>query len=277
MLKLLSMGRLQHKKKIIGTFYGEVSVYRDHELNMDVAVKSFNLSSKDSDRESIMVEHNMMAMLSKSGGHINIVHLHYAIMEPSKMYLVMEYCVTGDLCTFLEVQKSLRPSTSAAIFSQITSGVYFLHSSGYAHRKLSLDNVLIDPHNEICKLCDFGSVVPANQLCFRSAGRKRYMAPEVTKRKCHHACEADTWSLGIILFALLTGKFLFKRAAKGFPAYDYFIQNGLVGLTNKYKLSHLIPPSAMDLLERILQVGPALRISITAIMDHPFVIGQKRH
>lgn len=270
LLNFPSMKNLQYKTKIIDTFYGDISVYWDMVKKQEVAVKSFSLSSKDPRSKSIMTEFNLMVKLKNKGGHENIVCLLDAIQEPSKIYLVKEYFVMGDLCTYLETHDSLRPSTTAAIFRQIVSGVSFLHSNGYAHRKLALDNVLIDSGNAICKLCDFGSVVPANQLCSTSTGRKRYLAPEVTNAS-YHPCEADVWSLGIILFALLTGRFLFKRAKKGYPAYDYFYRYGLATLVKKYQLSHRIPQPAMDLLEWLLKVDPALRLHISDVMDHPFL------
>lgn len=276
------MQQLQQVEKITDTFTGSVLHCENKVINEHVAVKRFNLPSSLKDDQQLSApnslkaaalnERDVMLLLKAKGGHENLVQLYDVIYEPSKLYLVMEYCAAGDLCTYVETRKALDNREAADIFRELVTAVSYLHSVGFAHRNLTLENILMDENN-VLKLCDFGAVVPVNQVCKTVAGRKRYMAPEVlvAETRNYHPCEADIWSLGIILFTLLTGKFLFRRPKKGYPSYEYFVQNGVRALVSKYKLTHRVPPAAMDLLEQMIRVDPTHRIQLPSVLKHPFL------
>ncbi|KAG6612200.1 serine/threonine protein kinase [Phytophthora cinnamomi] len=86
---------------------------------------------------------------------------------------------------------------------QVTLGLHFLHSNGIAHRDVSLENVLL--RGGVCKLSDFGLATDAERMCAEVVGKANYMAPEVVAGEAYAPVAADMWSLGIVLFIMLTG------------------------------------------------------------------------
>lgn len=175
------------------------------------------------------------------------------------MHIVMEHCAQGDLFKYVLDAFPLPTVKSLELFQQIVDGVAFLHSIGFAHLDLSLENILIDKHG-VCKLADFGLAVKAKTRSKKIVGKQYYMAPEVATGKAYNPMQADSWSLGIILYTLLTGSFLFERAVPGDAAFDYFTKNGLAALVKARGVS--IPTEAMVLLESLLQLKPSHRLQV---------------
>ncbi|GLE10938.1 hypothetical protein PINS_up023210 [Pythium insidiosum] len=79
-----------------------------------------------------------------------------------------------------------------------------MHSNGFAHRDLSLENVLVTDDNT-CKVCDFGLAAVADQPSNETVGKMFYMAPEVLSGSSYDPKKADVWSLGVMLFIMLFG------------------------------------------------------------------------
>ena len=98
------------------------------------------------------------------------------------------------------------------IFRQIVDGVNYLHNNNFVHRDIKLENILIDKNSKKIKIIDFGfSVYSTNdkKLCM-FCGTPSYMAPEIVSKQDYNGRCVDTWALGILLFAMLCGKFPFK-------------------------------------------------------------------
>lgn len=126
--------------------------------------------------------------------------------------------------------RGLPLAMARACFQQIASAVGFLHARNVAHRDLSLENVLLDSFRR-CRLADFGLASATGSRCFGArVGKILYMAPEVVSRPayrpdtgpnsvsagadvCYDALRADIWSLGVILFILVTGIPPFEKAS----------------------------------------------------------------
>ena len=263
------------------TTFGNVSVYDKKSTNQQVVVKSVNLRfarvMKAIDRrpgpitERAIPERDMLIRIKTSGGHPNVVDfrdVHYDFKQ--QMYLEMEYCSQGDLFEYVKAKGRLSLDEIKTKFHQIVSGVSFLHEMGWAHRDLSLENILIDK-NGICKLCDFGLVMCKIGLERKTVGKKRYMAPEIASLdKVYSAETIDTWSLGVILFILLIDLYPFAKPSDNCRRFEYFHKFGLRSLIAKAKKAPTVSNRAMDLLEQMLQIDPKSRISVEEILKHPF-------
>lgn len=270
------MNNYQVIRQLQTSLYGEIILCESTRTKETVAIKYVNLEKARSQRtlrdnvavhENIWTELETLIAIRKNGGHKNIVEFKDVHYDDKNMHIVMEHCAQGDLFNHVLDASPLTTAKSLELFKQIVDGVAFLHSIGFAHLDLSLENILIDEHG-VCKLADFGLAVKAKSRSKKIVGKKNYMAPEVVKGQMYDPKQADSWSLGIILYTLLTGSFLFESAASGDKAFDYFTQKGLAALIKARGES--IPLEAMLLLENLLQLKPSHRIQVKDVQAPQF-------
>ncbi|CAA6656108.1 unnamed protein product [Spirodela intermedia] len=175
-------------------------------LGLEVAVKEIDkkqLSRKL--RESLFKEIDILRNVS----HPNIVRLHEAIETQEKIYLVLEYCTGGDLAAFITRHGRVSEAVARHLMQQLASGLQVLRENNLIHRDLKPQNLLLSSNDEssVLKIGDFGFaryLMPqglADTLC----GSPLYMAPEIIQNQKYDA-KADLWSVGAILFQLVTGK-----------------------------------------------------------------------
>ena len=195
----------------------------------------------------MQTELSVMKELSEAGGHENILFLHdclglllyYQYDVETKEYLiaVMEL-VDGDLHDMLASVKN--QDSAISIFSQIIRGYHYLVQKGYFHCDLSLENIaikLVPNFNNsgkaklVAKLSDFGRVrkIDENGKAIidedEIAGKPYYLAPEAYSGN-YDAGPADVWSLGIILYILITGSPPFGVANDSDEVFEPFSQKG---------------------------------------------------
>lgn len=126
---------------------------------------------------------------------------------------VLEFCENGNLEQLLRLHDArfLTESVSRKYFRQIFSAVEYLHGSGFAHRDICPNNVLITFDNKL-KLADFGHSVmyfTGDKFCEDDSGTIGYQAPEIIQKKPYNPKMADMWSLGCILYSMTVGKLPF--------------------------------------------------------------------
>ncbi|KAG3189073.1 hypothetical protein PC110_g5633 [Phytophthora cactorum] len=121
----------------------------------------------------------------------------------------------------------------------------------------------------ICKIGDFGLSTRTDQPCFGRVGKAYYMAPEVVlSRDVYDSKAADVWSLGIILFILVTGSPLVPLAANEDAAFRAFRKVGLREVLEAWHMDELLARSAMELLDGMLQCDPTKRLTIEQVLNH---------
>lgn len=151
--------------------------------------------------------------LLKQMDHPYIIKLHDSFENSKQIHLVMEYIGKQSLHGFLKAKtaKKVEEPEARKIIQQICKGLSYCHAKHIVHRDLKLENILIDDNKNI-KIIDFGfsvSVAPDKTLNI-FCGTPSYMAPEIVSKKNYKGHATDTWSLGILLFALLCGHFPFR-------------------------------------------------------------------
>jgi serine/threonine protein kinase len=178
--------------------------------------------------------------------------------------MITEYVCGGDLLSFIRKRTKINEITAKFIFRQILEAMKFTHSQGIVHRDIKLDNILIDLSNNI-KLCDFGvsSRIRTGELMFEHCGTPAYIAPEILLNKGYEASAVDVWSSGVVLYAMLCGRVPFK--ANKLEELHSLIING------NYDIISDISQDAMDCLSSILQTDPSKRLTIDAILNHPWM------
>lgn len=205
------IGRYQLERKLGGGGFGEVFLARDLELDRLVALKLLKaragVSSEQADKE--LAEARAAARLD----HPAITPIYdVGRTADGFRYMVSKWIEGTDLAALLQ---SARPGQreSARIIAEIADGLHFAHLEGFVHRDIKPANILLDkdrrPH-----LADFGLAVHEDDLVSRAgemSGTPCYMAPEQAAGQTHHLDgRADIWSLGVILYELLTGRRPFR-------------------------------------------------------------------
>ncbi|DBA01556.1 TPA: hypothetical protein N0F65_011527 [Lagenidium giganteum] len=220
--------------------------------------------------EDPMQEIEVYAKVRAAGNHPNIVACEDVRASNHVVELVMEFCDQGDLWTHLSKQPESRLDEQDALrkFEQVARGLDFLHREiGVAHRDLSPENVLL--HDGECKIADFGLSISTTARPSDTVGKWYYMAPEVAAGREYDPVQADMWSLGVILFIMLTGAPLVERAHVSNKAFNAFCLWGLERFLTDWGMIDLFQRSTIDLCQRLLQVLPSARITMEEVLKHP--------
>lgn len=157
-------------------------------------------------RNLIQTEISILARMK----HKNIGEFHRLIEDHKRLFIVMQLCGTMTLNHFCRQfnGKRLNEEQAYAVFSQISVGVKYMHDHDVGHRDLKLTNILIDDEYTV-KIIDFGFACEAREKHKMYCGTPSYMAPEIIEKKMYYARPVDIWSLGVVLFKLLTGEYAF--------------------------------------------------------------------
>ena len=139
--------------------------------------------------------------------HPNILKLYEVFEDNRKFFLVTEYCKGGELFDEITNEGSFTEQKAAAYIEQVLRAISYCHGLGIVHRDLKPENLLIDKdQNNILKLIDFGTAVTylKGGKLEGVHGTSYYIAPEVLKSVYDERC--DVWSIGCILYVLLSGR-----------------------------------------------------------------------
>ena len=196
--------------------------------------------------------------------NINIVKLYEVIDTPTFLYLVMEYIegislldkIKKDTNHFFEEQRALK------LFVQIIKAIIYCQNKNICHRDIKLENILIIK-DDIIKLIDFGFAVKTDKETYQNllCGSPSYMAPEIVNKEKYIAQYSDIWSLGVLFYSMLYGRFPFK----GKNQEDLFqkINEAKIEFPDDIEVNDKIK----ILLKKILVVIPTQRPSLQEILN----------
>ncbi|KAG7117464.1 serine/threonine-protein kinase HSL1 like [Verticillium longisporum] len=197
--------------------------------------------------------------------HPNVMKVYDIWENRSEIYLVLEYVDKGDLFDYINTNGRLNEEAAMYLFRQIMSAMQHCHAFNICHRDLKPENILLNADNQI-KIADFGMAALHQSEGHRletACGSPHYAAPELLKNKHYRGDRADVWSMGVILYAILAARL---------PFDDPDIR-GLLARTKKgiYEMPEFLSPEAKDLICRMLQVNPDIRISLKDMWRHPLI------
>ncbi|XP_062484460.1 maternal embryonic leucine zipper kinase isoform X3 [Pezoporus occidentalis] len=228
-----------------------------------VAIKIMDKLALGDDLPRVKTEIDAMKNLS----HQHICQLYHVIETSKKIFMVLEYCPGGELFDYIISKDHLSEEEARVFFRQIVSAIAYVHSQGYAHRDLKPENLLIDEEHNL-KLIDFGLCAkPKGGLDYHlntCCGSPAYAAPELIQGKAYIGSEADIWSMGVLLYALLCGYLPFDD--DNVMAVYRKIMRG------KYSIPKWLSPSSTLLLNQMLQVDPKKRITVKHLLNHPWLM-----
>jgi serine/threonine protein kinase len=198
--------------------------------------------------------------------HPHIAKLFNHFEDEKSFYLILEYAEGGNLFNYLQKKKQFMECEAAQYFREVLLAVDYLHSHVPAiiHRDIKPENILLDKNYRV-KLTDFGwsnyyseDVEPRKTIC----GTVEYLPPEMVEQRTHDT-SADIWCLGVLLYEILVGQTPFKSQAKKNIRLNISI------CKPKFPLS--FPPSAKDLISKMLVKKPSERLKIKDIQAHPWL------
>ncbi|KAM7497052.1 hypothetical protein LguiA_021466 [Lonicera macranthoides] len=202
-------------------------------------------------------------------GQPNIVELKGAFEDKHSVHLVMELCAGGELFDRIIAKGHYTERAAASLLRTIVQIVHTCHSMGVIHRDLKPENFLLLNKDEDSplKATDFGlSVFYKQGEVFKDiVGSAYYIAPEVLKRK--YGPEVDIWSIGVMLYILLSGVPPFWAESE----HGIFnaILRGHIDFTSDPWPS--ISPQAKDLVKKMLTVDPKQRMTAREVLNHPWI------
>jgi serine/threonine protein kinase len=181
--------------------------------------------------------------------------------------LVLEYCSGGDLFDKLMLGGYMAPGEVLAYFQQLVVALQFSHRHGITHRDLKLENVLIDRQGRL-RLADFGmaSMMRPGSLLETACGSPNYCAPEVLSGELYDGARSDCWSLGVILYAMLTGGLPFDD--DNFSRLVAKVRSGIFFIPDE------VHPDAAAIVRALLVVNPYARMSLDDVSRTPWFNSQ---
>ncbi|KAL9037127.1 MAG: hypothetical protein Q9180_003897 [Flavoplaca navasiana] len=197
--------------------------------------------------------------------HPHIARLYEVIVTENLVWLVLEYCPGDELYNYLLHHGPIPPEKAQKIFTQLVGAVAYVHNLSCVHRDLKLENILLDKHENV-KLCDFGFTreYDGKMSCLQTfCGTVCYSAPEMLKGEKYAGEKVDVWSLGIILYALLTGELPFDDD-------DELVTKHKI-LTTDPTYPDSVPTDAKALIRQLLSKRPLLRPTLADILTNPFL------
>jgi polo-like kinase 1 len=220
--------------------------------------------SKDKTRQSIIEEINTQKSLDSP----KVVKVKSYSEDTENVYIILELCKNRSLSDLVKKRHYLTEFEVRNYMFQLIQGVKYLHNQKIIHRDLKPNNIFLDEKLEL-KIGDFGLIAKINKDRERRhtyCGTVAYMAPEVIKSEKGYSFEVDIWSIGVIMYNLLTGTVPFYDQNKDNTKIHEKILKGIFTFPEDIKISEI----AKDLIRQILVLDPKKRPGLNQILYHDF-------
>ncbi|KAL5120433.1 hypothetical protein ACEQ8H_001723 [Pleosporales sp. CAS-2024a] len=282
--------------------FGKVKMGWKRDSTVEVAIKLIRRETLGSNSNRLQKIYREIQILRQLD-HPNIVRLHEMVETERHISIILEYASGGELFDYILNHRYLKDGPARKLFSQLISGVGYLHCKGIVHRDLKLENLLLDRNKNII-ITDFGfantfdpndelseeveyrlgdkdfiksigldgsDATRRGDLMQTSCGSPCYAAPElVVSDSLYTGRKVDVWSCGVILYAMLAGYLPFDDD----PANP---EGDNINLLYKYIVStpltfpEYVTPHARDLLKRILVPDPRKRADLFEVARHSWL------
>jgi serine/threonine protein kinase len=242
--------------------FSHVCIATNSETGSTHAIKIFSKSNLANEEYVTRFQREIDTMAHLR--HDNLVALYDFFWDDENFYLILDLCRGGELFDYIANHDRISEPTAALIFQQVVSAIAYCHASRVAHRDLKPENVLIVswPH---VKVADFGlcGFLSESQLMRTFCGSPCYCAPECLSRLRYDGRQSDIWSLGVMLFTIVTGE------------HPWTVTNASLMLRQILKAAFTIPAhvsqSCRELIQSMMKVIPAERITMEGILQHPWL------
>ena len=261
--------------------FSEVQMVEHKETKILYALKCFEkrrVESLHKERDVLMEKY----ALEKITPHPYIIGYFGSAKDDFEMFILYEYINGGDLWHKSVIYGMPCEKLIKYYFIQLLLGIKHIHSFNIVHRDIKPENIMVTKDEKLIKIIDFGSSLDLDGTDFEKkiaelkkkekkkrpdfihfVGTPNYMAPECVHNKFSDK-RCDIWSLGCVLFDLITGFPPFNGAS------EYLIfQKSIEG---KYIFPDgVVPEVAQDLIKKCIQIDPAKRPTLDEILNHPYL------
>lgn len=197
--------------------------------------------------------------------HPNIVSLIQVIETEQHIYLIMEVAEGKQLFQHIRETGHMKENQARDVFKQLLSTVGYSHEAGIVHRDLKPDNVMLDNKGQV-KIIDFGlgAKFKPSQKLEKLCGTLRFLAPEIVLRLPYDGVKVDIWTLGVLLYFMVTGTVPFPG-----PTLSELRMQTLNGT---YDIPYHLSRELRNIISRMLTISPKQRPSVRKLMHHPWLL-----
>ncbi|XP_065451667.1 ribosomal protein S6 kinase alpha-5 isoform X3 [Chrysemys picta bellii] len=268
--------------KVLGTgAYGKVFLVRkisghdNGKLYAMKVLKKATIIQKAKTTEHTRTERQVLEHIRQSPF---LVTLHYAFQTDTKLHLILDYINGGELFTHLSQRERFTENDVQIYIGEIVLALEHLHKLGIIYRDIKLENILLDSNGHVV-LTDFGLskefLTDENERAYSFCGTIEYMAPDIVRGgDTGHDKAVDWWSLGVLMYELLTGASPFTVDGE---------KNSQAEISRRILKSEPPYPQEMsalakDVIQRLLMKDPKKRLGCGSggadeIRQHPFFQG----
>uniref|UniRef100_A0A4W4H861 non-specific serine/threonine protein kinase n=1 Tax=Electrophorus electricus TaxID=8005 RepID=A0A4W4H861_ELEEL len=260
-------------RKIGSGVCGEVRLAIERETCKKVALKTINKNDFPSIGVLNMDESAIYSCLFLFALQPCLIKTEDFYQNEDSYYIVLEYIEGGELFSRIKFQKQLKEQIAKLYFFQMLTAVKYLHENGIIHRDLKPENVLLASHDDECliKITDFNQskILEQSSLMRTLCGTPTYLAPEVFTAAATggYTSAVDSWSLGVLLFICLGGYPPFNSEGT-VPVREQIISGQYRFIKSQWQS---VSSKAKDLVKKLLVVDPAIRLSISDALAHPWL------
>ncbi|MCO5589087.1 hypothetical protein L7F22_043053 [Adiantum nelumboides] len=231
------------------------------------AIKQFSADRLNAQsRQMLQAEIDVLSRFT----HPNIIRLFDVLEDDSSTSLVLEYCAGGDLAAYIKRRGRVDEALARRLMQHLGAGLQMLHSANFIHRDLKPENLLLSSRDKdaVLKISDFGLAreLGPGGFAVTVCGSPLYMAPELLQFQKYDK-KADLWSVGAILFQLVTGD----------PPYHGNNHFQVLQAIKKHKALQFpktieaeLDPGFVDLCRRLLCYDPGKRLIFEDFISHKF-------
>ena len=206
--------------------------------------------------------------------HPNIITTHECAFETKTSYvMVQEFARGGDLFDAIQPEVGLKEPKAKLYLSQIAKAVDYMHSKKLVHRDIKPENIVLgDEEGSLVQMIDFGMTLRTGTHVPKVCGSIPYTPPEI----CNSSDEVgfladpscDVWSVGVLLFCMLTGSFPWEQATLDDPNYFEFVQWQNGNTIKPPQMWRKFSPRLLKLFNKLLAADPKERCEVSEVFDY---------
>jgi serine/threonine protein kinase len=267
--------------------FGAVYLATDRKTKEKVAVKK--IPKRLTNDVSFQKEMNAFLQIRQGGGHPNICGIRENFDEGDHFYLVLDLVSGGEMFEFLCQNGPYSEADAARLVREVASALAFLHGIGCVHGDLKPENLMLSTENAsdaVIKVVDFGctQIIDEDSPFFDHSGSfvaantPGYSPPEVVDKKKKLKTlspSIDMWSLGVIVYIMLTGVHPFDLSGRSTDEeINELVMSGKPPRLRKSPITAHLSSSSIDLIEKLVHSNPKKRLTALQMLNHPWVRGE---
>jgi serine/threonine protein kinase len=196
--------------------------------------------------------------------HPGIVQIVDLLKDDLNFYVILEFCANGELFQFIIDQVRLTEDQARPFVIQILEALKYIHSQNIAHRDLKPENILLDELGRV-KLSDFGlsRFIGVDNLVETPCGSPCYASPECLSGLPYDGRTADLWSVGVVVFAMVTGQLPWTKRVQ-----SQLFQQIRMG---DYQVPGFLTPTCRTFVKGLLTVSTRDRLTADQALSHPWL------